>query len=174
MKQITHYDSTKRPSTRRSTQPSNSPSLRKSAGGAAVEFALVLALLITILAGIVGFGRAFWYYDALSKATRDGARAMSVSAVADIAAEVARAKTIVVNAAASAGVPDFAAANVNVVCLNASFNDSACSDGTAPGAIRVQIVNYNIALGQYIPFLIGASSTYSAMLAPHTTMRYMR
>lgn len=154
---------------------SSSPSLHKHAGGAAVEFALVLALLITIVAGIVGFGRAFWYYDALSKATRDGARAMSVSVTADMASEVERAKALVVSAATSAGVPDFTKVNVDVVCLNASFNgSSSCSDGVVPGAIRVQIVNYQISLGQFIPFLIGASSTYSATLAPHTTMRYMR
>ena len=50
-------------------------------GVAAVEFALLLFLLLILVAGIVEFGRAFWYYDALAKATRDGARFLSMSRV---------------------------------------------------------------------------------------------
>jgi len=42
-------------------------------GAAVVEFAIVLTLMLLITAGIFEFGRAFEYYDALAKATRDGA-----------------------------------------------------------------------------------------------------
>ncbi|MDC8759252.1 TadE/TadG family type IV pilus assembly protein [Janthinobacterium fluminis] len=143
-------------------------------GGAAVEFGIVLALLVTLLAGIFGFGRAFWYYDALSKASRDGARAMSISAKASInSAGVAAARQVVLDAAASAGVPGLAGANVSVVCLDASFNDSVCSDGTAPAGVRVAIVNYTLSVGQYLPFVIGANSSYTTPLSPRTTMPYM-
>lgn len=144
-------------------------------GGAAVEFALVLTLLISILAGIYGFGRAFWYYDALIKASRDAARLMSVSAKAGIGTTgVLAAKAIVVAAADNAGVPGFSDINVRVLCLDANFdNGSDCVDGTKPGAVRVEIIDYTMAVGQYIPFLIGASSSYSTTLAPGTTMRYM-
>jgi Flp pilus assembly protein TadG len=147
-------------------------------GAAVVEFALILTLLISLLAGIFEFGRAFWYYDALTKATRDGARLMSVSDKATIAsAGVQAAKDAVVFALADpdrgAGVPGVTTDNVDVVCLSAAFDPGpACADGTAPGGVRVQI-NYPIAIGQFIPFLIGATSSYSATLAPHTTMRYM-
>ena len=143
-------------------------------GGAAVEFALVLTLLISVLAAIFGFGRAFWYYDALTKASRDAARAMSVAAKASIASQgVAAAETLVVEAAAAAGVPDFSAANVSVVCLDAAFADATCADGSAPGAVRVEITGYTMSVGQYIPFLLGASRSYTTTLAPRTTMRYM-
>ncbi len=147
-------------------------------GGAVIEFALILTLLISLLAGVFEFGRAFWYYDALTKATRDGARLMSVSDKATIAsAGVQATKDAVVFAVANpgrgAGVPGFTTANVDVTCLNAAFDSGpACTDGTAPGGVRVQI-NYPMSIGQFIPFLIGASSSYSATLAPHTTMRYM-
>jgi len=147
-------------------------------GGAAVEFALILALLISILAGIFEFGRAFWYYDALTKATRDGARLMSVTnkgAILDPG--VADAQTLVVNAVTAAGVPNFTTANVSVTCLDATFADvpsvPSCSNGTAPGGVRVQIVGYSMTIGQFIPFLLGGSSSYTADLSPHTTMRYM-
>lgn len=147
-------------------------------GLAVVEFALILTLMISLLAGIFEFGRAFWYYDALTKATRDGARLMSVCDRSTIGSTgVQAAKDAVVFAIADrnkgAGVPGFTTANVDVTCLDAAFNAGpACSDGTAPGGVRVQI-NYPISIGQFIPFLVGASSSYSATLAPHTTMRYM-
>jgi Flp pilus assembly protein TadG len=144
-------------------------------GGAAVEFALILALLISILAGIFEFGRAFWYYDALTKATRDGARLMSVTDTLTIATPgVANAQTLVANAVSDAGVPDFTTANVEVTCLNATFDDAVCTNGTAPGGVRVQIVDYSMTIGQFIPFLLGGSSSYTANLSPHTTMRYMQ
>lgn len=147
-------------------------------GAVVVEFALVLTLLVTLMAGIFEFGRAFWYYDALTKATRDGARLMSVTGKETISSTgVGLAKAQVAYAVSDtisgAGVPNFTTANVDVICLDAAFNDSTCTDGTAPGGIRVQIVDYSMTIGQFIPFLIGASSSYSASLSPHTTMRWM-
>ena len=144
-------------------------------GAAAIEFALILALLISILAGIFEFGRAFWYYDALTKATRDGARLMSVTDTPTIATPgVTDAQTLVANAVIAAGVPDFTTANVKVTCLNATFDDDVCANNTAPGGVRVQIVGYSMTIGQFIPFLLGGSSSYTASLSPHTTMRYMQ
>lgn len=156
-------------STRFSSRPA------RQQGAVVVEFALILTLLITLMAGIFEFGRAFWYYDALTKATRDGARLMSVSPNATIAsAAVGDAKTQVANAVTDAGVPGFTTANVEVTCLNAAFNvGPACADGTAPGGVRVQIIDYTMTIGQFIPFLIGASSSYAAELSPHTSMVYM-
>lgn len=155
----------------------NGSSSKSQRGAAIVEFALVLALLITLMAGIFEIGRAFWYYDALTKATRDGARLMAVSPKASLTTAVtggvAKTKTQVADAVTAAGVPSFTTANVAVTCLDATFNDSTCVNGTAPGGVRVQITGYSMTIGQYIPFLMGASSSYSAALGPHTTMRYM-
>ena len=146
-------------------------------GAVVVEFALVLTLLITLMAGIFEFGRAFWYYDTLTKATRDGARLMAMVANTDIEASVVLAQTRVVNAVSAAGVPDFDADNVAVTCLTATYGEIACSNVTPlvapPWGVRVQIVGYGMTIGQFIPFLIGANSNYTATLAPHTTMRYM-
>lgn len=155
--------------------------LRHQQGAAIVEFALILTLLITLMAGIFEFGRAFWYYDAMTKATRDGARLMSVADMTTIASVgVGRAKDqvvfVVTDPDGGARVPDFTTANVVVTCLDAAFDDSTCADGTAPGGVRVQITGYTMAIGQFIPFLIGNSS-YSVTLAPpnspHTSMAYM-
>lgn len=148
-------------------------------GAVVVEFALVLTLLITLMAGIFEFGRAFWYYDTLTKATRDGARLMAMAANTDIEAGVGLTQTRVLNAVSAAGVPDFEAANVQVTCLNAAYGTITCANVTVtppvppPWGVRVQIVNYDMTIGQFIPFLIGASSNYAATLSPFTTMRYM-
>ena len=37
-------------------------------GAVAVEFAFVTIVILMMTAGIVEFGRAFWYYNALDKA----------------------------------------------------------------------------------------------------------
>lgn len=156
------------------SSPASKQSPTNQYGGAAIEFALILALLLSILAGIFEFGRAFWYYDALTKATRDGARLMSVAEKATIAsAGMPAAQQAVVSAVASAGVPDFATENVQVTCLDATFTDATCTDGAAPGGVRVQIIDYTMTIGQFLPFLLGGSSSYTATLSPHTTMRYM-
>ena len=68
--------------------PKNIPadSIRRSSqrGAALVELAFVMVLMLLIGAGTVEFGRSFWYADALTKATRDGARLMSTWPVASI------------------------------------------------------------------------------------------
>jgi Flp pilus assembly protein TadG len=144
----------------------------KQSGAALVEFALVASILFLLLAGTYEFGRAFTFYDALCKGTRDGARYMSVAKKATInSSAVSTAKDIVVAAANAANVPGFARANVVVTCLDASYNDSACVDGTAPGGVRVEITGYAVNIGQTIP-LVGKSVSI-INLTPHTTMRYM-
>ena len=155
----------------------NSKRLACQQGAAIVEFALVLTLLITLMAGIFEFGRAFWYYDALTKATRDGARLMSVASKVNLTTAVtggvALTQAHVVEAVTAAGVTNFTQANVEVTCLNTTFTVDPCTDGNAPKNVRVQIVNYSLTIGQFIPFLLGANSNYTTNLSPHTTMRYM-
>lgn len=145
----------------------------KQAGAALVEFALVATILIVLMAGMYEFGRAFWFYDALSKATRDGARAMSVAKVATISSVgVPAAKTVVANAAVAAGMTTFDTSYVTVTCLDADYNATTCSDGMANlGGVKVEITGYRITIGQTIP-LIG-KPVQAIDLTPSTTMRYM-
>jgi Flp pilus assembly protein TadG len=157
------------------TRPFFLSSQHRQRGGAIVEFAMILALLISIVAGIVEFGRAFWYYDALSKATRNAARTLAVSPPGSLAATgVANARSEVNAAATSAGVSGFGTSNVSVTCLDAAFNTITCSDTTAPAAVRVSVTGYAMFLGSTIPFLIGSDRNYTVNLAPGTTMPYMR
>lgn len=151
----------------------NNLTLARQRGAAVVEFALLLILLLMIVAGIVEFGRTFWYYDALTKATRDGARFLSNSK--EVGAPPAidttlkgQARTIVANAAGLAQVPGFLESNVVVDCLPA--------DCDTPDYVTVRIVNYQVTIGGWIPIFMptGATTTWNATLSPETTMRYMR
>ena len=141
-------------------------------GAAIVEFAIVLSLMLLITAGIFEFGRAFQYYDALAKATRDGARYMSAAPKATISSvAVSDAKNLVVAAANAANLkPVLANADVVVTCTPA-----ACADGAAPPDmhIEVSISGYSINIGGVMPFVSGTTSYSGVTLAPHTTMRYM-
>ena len=87
-------------------------------GVAAVELAFLLVFLLLIAAGIFEFGRAFWYYNALAKAARDGARAMSLATAATIASvgETTVRSRVVVLANAANVHPALAAANVEILC----------------------------------------------------------
>jgi len=139
-------------------------------GAVAVEFAIVLTLMLLITAGIFEFGRAFQYYDALAKATRDGARLMSAAPKATInSVAVSNAKNLVVAAANAANLkPLLTTADVVVTCTPA-----ACADGTAPTDVEVSISGYTITIGGVMPFVSGTTKYTGVPLAPHTTMRYM-
>jgi Flp pilus assembly protein TadG len=147
------------------------PSLAR--GAAVVEFAFVLTLMLLITAGIFEFGRAFQYYDALAKSTRDGARYMSTAPKATISsAGVSAAKALVVAGANAANVaPALTAGEVVVTCPTGG-TPAACVDGTAPQDVEVSISGYSITIGGVMPFVSGTSFT-GVTLAPHTTMRYM-
>jgi Flp pilus assembly protein TadG len=153
------------------------PGLQK--GVAVVEFGLLIVLLLMIVGAIIEFGRVFWYYDALTKATRDGARFMSKADKTIIASiEVNAARNLVVAAVNSAKVsPNLTTGNVSVECLNATYSAIACVDGTAPENVRVTIINFDVVIGGLMPLFVatGGLADYDAVaLAPHTTMRYLR
>ena len=60
------------------TKPSN---FRSEKGVELVEFALILPLLLLICLGVIEFGRAYYTYNILTKAVRDGARYLSTGMV---------------------------------------------------------------------------------------------
>lgn len=148
---------------------SNSPQI-KQRGSVIVEFALVIIPLLLIVAGIVEFGRTFWYYDALVKATRDAARYVSDTRVSDAVGVdnslKAQARTMVRNAAVAANVPDFSEELVGVECEPA--------DCEAPNYVTVSILDYPVTIGGWIPIIFPANGTWDTTLSPSTTMRYMK
>lgn len=150
-------------------------SQRLQRGAAAVEFAIVISLLVLIVGGIIEFGRVFWYYNALTKATRDGARFMSTAApkatiLTSSTAGIPAAQTLVVNAASAANVsPVLTPGNVLVTCQTAANATVGC-DNASVEYVRVAITGYNFEFGSWFPMPLPAGPW---ALTPHTTMRYM-
>jgi hypothetical protein len=157
--------------------PCRSPNhSRRQRGVAAVEFALVLVVLLLIASGAVELGRTLWHFNALSKATRDAARQLSVTAVEAVASQgVPTARLLVVRAAAAAGVVGIADGQVEVQCLNSSFASEGCQDGVAPAYVRVRIASGSLVLGAWMGLYgaDGAPRSYSLGVGPQTTMRYL-
>ncbi len=154
---------------------------RKAQGAAAIEFALVLIPLLMIVTGIIEFGRTLWYYDALTKATRDGARYLSNVTVASIGSSAYATTTgncstdsltadrIVYCAAVAANVSGFSLSDVVVSC-----DGSNCVNNLKPLYVSVSINKYPVTIGGWIPvFLPTGTTTWTAKLSPRTTMRYM-
>lgn len=163
----------------RPTFPTLHVMTRSQQGAVAVELAFVIIVMLFIVAGIIEFGRVFWYADALTKATRDGARLMSNWPVANLnSGGVGAAKSLAATAATAANVrPNLdVATNVVVECLGPSpgFSVVACVDGTAPANVRVSITGFNIVIGTMVPFIkVYGGSFGNIPLSPYTTMRYM-
>ncbi len=157
------------------------PNAYPASGVIAIEFALVLVMMLLLIAGTMGFGRAFWYADALTKATRDGARLMSTWQIADISNGATAARNQVIAMALGANVsPALTSANVIVECDNSppaapTFTFGACAPGPVPANIRVRINGFTMSLGDWFPFIStdGVMDYGIITLSPHTTMRYM-
>lgn len=153
---------------------------RRQGGAVVVELAIVMVLMLLIVAGIIGFGRAFWYADALTKSVRDGARLLSTWPVEDISPPggVAAVKAHVVASANAANVsPPLTIENVLVQCLYSSFGGTGnCTAGTKPDNVQVSITNFTIDLGAWFPFIgdAGVIDYGNAELAPRSTMRYLK
>ena len=143
-------------------------------GAVAVEMAFLAVVMFLIMAGIVEFSRAFWYYNALDKATRDAARFMSsvpsvqISDSTQAAAAVDVAKSLALITANGAKVsPTIVAADIDILC------DAAACTGTKPTNVTAT-VTLVMNLGSIFPFVSVTNGSYGDVtLAPSTTMRYM-
>lgn len=155
------------------------------AGAVVLEFAFVLVLLLFMLAGIFGFGRVFWYADALTKSTRDGARLLSNWPIADLAnmnttgRNQARTITKISGNAANLS-PQLVDGNVVVECLDNAFVvvvDCGTRTNGIPDTVnvRVRINGFFITMGEWFPFIgsTGLIDYGNLGMTPHTTMRYM-
>lgn len=144
-------------------------------GSVTVEMALLLIVMMMIMAGMFEFSRAFWYYNALDKSTRDAARFMSAVTSIDImnsnntASAVATAKSLALLTANGANVsPVLTSSNIDIKC------DAAACTGTKPSNVTVTIINFSIKIGGLFPFVLVPGGNYgNATLSPSTTMRYM-
>jgi Flp pilus assembly protein TadG len=151
--------------------------LPKHKGAVAVEFAFMIGILLLISAGIFEFGRAYWHYNALSKATRDAARLLSMTPRDQLSSGSVEAKNLVINAAAASNICTIENCE-SVMQIETLCNEVACSDGmalTTQHYVRVE-VSYPLTIGGIFPFILplgGAVSSYSTTLNPYSEMLFM-
>jgi len=133
-----------------------------------VELAIVLPLMLMLFGAAAEFGRFFYEYSTLAKATRVGARYLTTSQVT--AGDDAKAKNIIVYGnAAGTGSP--------VVKGLTTGNIVITREGglpTLPKTVKVQIIGF-----QHQPiFDLGAmikqpSLSLAVQVKPSVTMRYL-
>lgn len=98
---------------------------RRQRGVAVIELAITLIFLLLLTVGITEIGRTFWYYGALQKSVRDGARCLS-NLEWQGSADVTGCRTLVVQNANSSGVqPPLLTGDVTMAC-----DGGACTWGS--------------------------------------------
>jgi Flp pilus assembly pilin Flp len=108
--------------------------MKNQFGATIIEFALVLILFLTVMLGIVDFARMLWTWNAVSEATRWGAR-VSVVCARDANAVLARMQFF---------VPQLQAANVDINWytwdkVNSRYVLSGSCDHTNCAGVNVKI-----------------------------------
>lgn len=135
-------------------------------GTAVLEFAFLLVFLLLLSLGITEFGRAFWYYDALQKGARDGARCVSVIDLANSAA-VANCRKLAADTANAAGVWPPLTRDGNVFLVTSAV----ANPGDPPEYVQVAIRNYEIAwiwsIGEPFPAPGGTTGLQVAAAMPY-------
>jgi Flp pilus assembly protein TadG len=151
---------------------------RSERGTQLVELAIVLPILMALFAATAEFGRYFYSYSTVAKATRSGARFLTTVPVKTVGAgggvnanEDMKAKRLVVYGDANASdgtkplVPGLSVSNVEIV-RNGPVP-------TVPDTVTVRIVGYNytplINLGNFA----NALKWTAVPIKPATTMRYL-
>lgn len=141
---------------------------RRQRGTAIIELAITMIFLLLLTLGITEVGRTFWYYSAMQKSARDGARCLS-SLTWLGSADVAGCRTLVVNNANSSGLnPILAAGNVALTC-----DGGACTWGVGakPEYVTVTVAHQMRWLWSIVDGLPAAGE--SSGLKVVATMPYM-
>ena len=116
-------------------------------GSTLVEFSIAATVFLTAMFGVIEFGRALWVHNALTDATRRGARYAVLHSVND----VDQVKNVVVYGDPAGGdkpiVPNLSTTNVDV-----SYSTLAVNAGSA----TVKVSNYQF---QFVIPIVGKTIT---------------
>ena len=144
---------------------------RRDDGTQMIEFAIVFPVLLLLFAGTTELGRLFYTYTTLAKATRGGARYLSL--VTDVNLSTTAGKNMVMcgnaGGCGGAGQPPVIVPNLNAnnIVITPPVN------GVGPKYVTVAITSYN-----YQPLVFNLSAmtggNFNITMTPSTTMRYMR
>ena len=141
---------------------------RSERGTQLVELAIVLPVLIVMFAAVAEFGRLFYTYQTLAKATRAGARYLTTEPASGVSDEAA-ANLVVYGNTAGTGEPIVAGLTADNVEVTREGPNPAL-----PERVSVSIDGFN-----YVPlFDLGAlvgrpSLSLNVEVSPSTTMRML-
>jgi Flp pilus assembly protein TadG len=144
---------------------------RREDGTQMIEFAIVFPVLLLLFAGTAELGRLFYTYTTLAKATRGGARYLSLATDVNLSTNAGKNIVMCGNAAGCGG-----AGQPAVIVPNLQANNIVVTppvNGVGAKYVTVEIVNYPY---QPLVFDLNAMTggNFNLTLTPSTTMRYMR
>jgi Flp pilus assembly protein TadG len=140
---------------------------RSERGTQLVELAIVLPILLVLLAASAEFGRFFYTYQTLSKATRTGARYLTIESAAGTADAKARNLVVYGNESGTGSpvISGLTGSNVRVVRTGGS--------SAFPERVTVRIEGYTYRPVFDLGKLIGRPTfSLRVNVSPSTTMRY--
>ncbi|MFN8006881.1 MAG: TadE family protein [Terriglobia bacterium] len=138
----------------------------RSGGQALVEFAIVLPFLLLVMFGITEFGRAYYQYNTLSKAIRNGARYLSSNTYSS--ANLTNTQNLVVYGnTAGSGPPMLPGLTPAMINITPSGGATPYDEINPPQYVNVAVNNY--AFSSLVPGIISLNVTFS----PQVTFRYV-
>lgn len=126
------------------------PGRRRTRGQSLVEFALVLAPLLLLIGGIVEFGRAYSFNEAVVNAARDGARMASLHDGGQGTSSTATPQYL-----SNASPPASASVQAQVV-----------NSGAPATIVNNSSLSPNIRVAYYMPSTSSSSTTYCGWYNP--------
>jgi TadE-like protein len=135
-------------------------------GQSLVEFAMVLPLVLLVVFGITEFGRAYYQYNTLSKAIRDGARYISSHTYSSV--NIANARNLVVyGQTVGGGPPVLPGLTTAMIAVTPSGGTGPYNEINPPQSVIVGVVNYPF--DSLVPGVISLNVTFS----PQVMFRYV-
>ena len=135
-------------------------------GQSLIEFAITLPLLLLIAFGIIEFGRAYYQYNTLSKAIRNGARYMSFHPYDGT--NISNAQNMVVYGQSSGGsTPILPGLTTSMITITPSGGTAPYDPINPPQSVTVGVVSYPF--NSLAPGIISLNVT----LSPQVMFRYV-
>jgi Flp pilus assembly protein TadG len=131
-------------------------------GSTLVEYSIAALVFVTSMFAVMEFGRALWVHNALSDATRRGAR----YAVLNSTANIAQVKNVVVYGDPAGGTKSIVP-NLSTNDVTVTYSDMAVNKGSATVSINsyqfqfvIPIVGTTINMPKYTTSLTGESAGF--------------
>jgi len=135
-------------------------------GQSLMELAMVLPLMLLVVFGITEFGRAYYQYNTLSKAIRDGGRYMSSHTYSAINISNAQ-KLVVYGQTAGGGTPVLPGLTTAMISVTPSGGTGPYDEINPPQSVVVGVNSYPF--DSIVPGVVKLNITFS----PQVMFRYV-